>query len=231
MNARILVVDDEPEILALIHDALSSQGYTVDTARSGEEAQGKVRLLPDLILLDVMMPGQNGFAVCQAIRTSVSCPIVFLTARDAEEDRVRGLAVGGDDYLIKPFGIAELRARVHAHLRREERARDTSTTGRVHFGPLQLDVAAHAVYVRGEPVPLTPREFEILSLCALHPGQVFSKEKIYDTIWGYDALGDASTVTEHIKKIRSKLAIMDPERTYIATIWGVGYRWNVAKER
>jgi len=230
MGLRILVVDDEPEILEMIRDALEVEGYDVDLARSGLEAEAKARLAPDLILLDVMMPGVSGFEVCRTIRKTVLCPIVFLSARDAETDRVQGLALGGDDYLVKPFGIAELRARVHAHLRRELRARPAPVLGVLRFGSLWLSVPRHVVEVRGENVPLTPREFDILALLALHPGQVFSKEQIYDRVWGLDAMGEPSTVIEHIKKIRSKLAILDPDSRYIATIWGVGYRWDAARE-
>lgn len=227
MGTRILVIDDETEILEMVSEALVIEGYTVDTARSGAEAEALVHLQPDLILLDVMMPGQSGFALCQSIRPLVACPIVFLSARNSEADRVQGLALGGDDYLVKPFGVKELRARVHAHLRREERPRSPRRSS-LRFGQLVLDPQGHTVRVQGDNLPLTPREFDILMLLALHPGQVFSKDQIYDRIWGMDALGDASTVTEHIKKIRSKLSILDPEQSYIATIWGVGYKWDVA---
>lgn len=230
MDARILVVDDEVDILEMVKAALEIQGYKVDTAQSGAEAQVKARLSPDLILLDVMMPGINGFEVCQSIRSIVACPIVFLSARDTEADRVKGLALGGDDYLVKPFGVKELRARIHAHLRREERPRSVSRRVKLRFGALHLDLQGHRVQVNDDNLPLTPREFAIVSLLALHPGQVFAKEQIYDRVWGIDGLGDASTVTEHIKKIRSKLSILDPEQSYIATIWGVGYKWNVDRE-
>ncbi|MCY0874719.1 MAG: response regulator transcription factor [Firmicutes bacterium] len=229
MQACILVVDDETEILDMVRDALESQGYQVETAQSGAEAKAKVRLSPDLILLDVMLPDYSGFEVCQVIRPLVNCPIIFLSARTSEADRIQGLAVGGDDYLIKPFGLSELRARVHAHLRREERPR-SDRRATLRFGDLSLDVEGHTVRVQGDNLPLTPREFDILCLLALHPGQVFSKDQIYDQVWGLDASGDASTVTEHIKKIRSKLTILDPERSYIATMWGVGYKWDVARQ-
>lgn len=229
MGARILVVDDEVEILEMIKDALEIEGYQVDTARSGDEAREKAGCDPDLILLDVMLPGASGFEICQSIRQQVSCPIVFLSARASEADRVQGLAQGGDDYLVKPFGLRELRARVHAHLRREKRPRSERSGGLVRFGNLVLDVRGHTVRVREDNLPLTPREFDILCLLALHPGQVFAKDQIYDRVWGLDAYGDASTVTEHIKKIRSKLAILDPDHSYIATMWGVGYKWDVAR--
>ena len=226
MSARILLVDDEPEIVLMIKDALLKEGYLIDTAGTGAEAVKKAQSLPDLILLDVSMPGQNGYEVCQAIRSKVACPIIFLSARDRESDRVQGLAVGGDDYLVKPFSLKELRARIHAHLRREQRHHDPSKQQVLIYGDLVIDIKAHAVLFRQEQIPFTHREFDMLVLLALHPGQVFAKEQIYDRVWGLDAVGGSATVTEHIKKIRNKLLILDPMHSYIATIWGVGYKWE-----
>lgn len=229
MCIRILVVDDEPDMIHMIKDALEIEGYIVDTAANGTEALIKAEQDPDLIILDVMLPGQNGFEVCQDIRSKVSCPIVFLSARDQEEDRIKGLVVGGDDYLVKPFGIKELRVRIHAHLRREERTRPYVNGIVLRFGELSIDVQGRTVTYRKEGFPFTRREFDIIELLSLHPGQVLTKEHIYEKVWGFDAEGDTNTVTEHIKKIRGKLSSVDATRQYIITIWGVGYKWEVVR--
>jgi len=224
MHERILVIDDEPDMLQMIADALATEGYVIDTATSGEEGLRKADLGPDLVILDVMLPGADGYAVCGTLRDRLACPIVFLSALDAEADRVRGLATGGDDYLSKPFGIRELRERVRAHLRREERSRSPRAVRRLRFGELSIDVQGRTVRKGREEILFTRREFDIVELLALNPGQVFTKEQIYEKIWGYDADGDASTVTEHVKRIRSKLGAAGVPPS-IATLWGVGYKW------
>lgn len=228
MPYRILVVDDEPEIVSFIQEALEGEGYEVLVAYNGDEAISASTKKPNLILLDVMMPGRDGYDVCHAVRDMVQCPIVFLSARDRESDKMKGLAVGGDDYLVKPFGIKELKARVYAHLRREERSKPAETQRRtIRYGDLVIDLQCHTITFQNDPIPFTHREFEMIQLLALHQGQVFNKEQIYDRVWGIDASGDAATVTEHVKKIRAKLAIIDQDHQYISTIWGVGYKWEV----
>lgn len=224
--SRVLVVDDEEEIVSFIQEALESEGYEVDTAFNGDDAIRAAMRKPNLILLDVMMPGRDGYEVCQAIRDVVSCPIMFLSARDREADRVKGLTVGGDDYLVKPFGIKELKARVYAHLRRENRMQPHSQQLVLRFGELVIHLKEFTITFKNEQILFSRREFEIIELLASHPGQVFNKEQIYEKVWGIDAYGDSSTVTEHVKKIRHKLSIADPERQYIGTIWGVGYKWD-----
>jgi len=218
MHERILVVDDEPEIVSLVKEALESAGYRVDTAGTVREAQALAETQPDLILLDVMMPGSDGYELCQAMRKVVSCPILFLSAKDREVDRVKGLSVGGDDYLVKPFSLQELRARIHAHLRREQRANLLAQRSIIPFGELLIDVTGHQLTFRKEAIPCTQREFAILSLLAIHQGQIFSREKIYERVWGIDAVGDDATVTEHIKKIRAKLACFEPDLQCISNI-------------
>ncbi len=228
---RVLVVDDEPDIVSFVKEALEAEGYYVDSTFDGRDAIKKaLQVQPDLILLDVMMPGADGYEVCRAIRHTVSCPIVFLSALDREDQRVRGLVAGGDDYMVKPFGVKELRARVQAHLRREERAREGQgkADAALYFGELVIDIKGRSVTFRRENIPFTHREFDLIELLALHPGRVFSREQIYDTVWGIDAVGDATTVTEHIKKIRAKMSMIAPEHSYIQTIWGVGYKWDVS---
>ncbi len=226
MAHKLLIADDEHEIVSLIKEGFSDEGFTVLTAYDGYQAIEMAKQQPDLILLDVMMPGPVGYEVCQAIRDIVKCPIVFLSARHSETDRILGLSVGGDDYLIKPFSLRELKARVNAHLRREARNRETSDRVQLRFGTVVISLNDREVTCNQLPVPLTPKEFDIVRLLAMHPGQVFSKEQIYDRIWGLDATGDISTVAEHIKNIRAKLSSHGSGSQWISTVWGVGYKWE-----
>lgn len=225
MGEKILIVDDEQEIVDFVRDALQDEGYRVLVAYSGEEVFGQLHHRPDLIVLDVMMPGLDGFAICQSIRDRVGCPIIFLSACQTEADRIQGLLAGGDDYLVKPFSIRELKARIRAHLRREQRSLSNRQLAIFHYGDLTIKLNSFTVFYREQAVPLTSREFEVLQFLVLHPDQVFTREHIYEKVWGYDAMGDSSVVTEHIKKIRAKIAAFDPDTAYIATIWGVGYKW------
>lgn len=226
MAPKLLIADDERDIVSLIKESLIDEGYTVLAAYDGHQAIELARQQPDLILLDVMMPGPDGFEVCQAIRDIVSCPIVFLSARHDESDKIQGLLVGGDDYLVKPFSLKELKARVQAHLRREARAKELPDQSQLRYGSLSISVKDRTVSINRHPVSLTPKEFDIVHLLTLHPGQVFSKEQIYDIVWGLEATGDISTVAEHIKNIRAKLSSPDNAAPLIATVWGVGYKWE-----
>ncbi|WP_379153929.1 response regulator transcription factor [Paenibacillus sp. sgz5001063] len=226
--SRIVIIDDEEALVQLLTDELEAKGHEVLSAYDGIEGVRLAEREPDLVILDIMMPGMNGFEVCRSIRDEVNCPIIFLSARQSEADRVRGLTLGGDDYVVKPFGLRELMARIEANLRREERTRHKPQQhSRLRFGKLELSLKERLVSVAGEPVTLTRREYDITELLALHGGQVFSREHIYEKVWGYDAEGDASTVVEHIKKIRAKLAAADPSGDYIATVWGIGYKWTI----
>ena len=225
MDTKILIVDDEPEIVAFTKDYLQDQGYQVMTAYNGQEALRSLQRQPNMIILDIMMPGMDGFELCELVRKRVTCPIIFLSAKHSEEDRIRGLMVGGDDYLTKPFSLKELHARIIAHLRREHRLAE-ETKKCLYFGNLMIDLEGYEVYYLNERLSFTSKEFEMIQFLALHPGQVFSRESMYERIWGYDAEGDSSTITEHIKKIRSKLAKHDPDQSYISTVWGVGYKWE-----
>lgn len=225
LKKKILIVDDEKDMIEFIRDALEDEGYEVLVAYDGEEVFQQLEAKPDLILLDVMMPRLDGLEVCSAIRETVNCPIIFLSARHTETDRIRGLAVGGDDYLVKPFSIRELKARLEAHLRREQRATQMNERAILHYGNWTIDLKSHRFLFREHPISLTHREFEIIQLLALHPGQVFSREQIYENIWGFDGEGDSSTVTEHVKNIRAKLATLTDENV-ISTVWGVGYKWE-----
>lgn len=226
MYEKILVVDDEEDIVSLIKDALEDENYTVFTACNGFDAIEKLKLNPELILLDVMMPGMDGFEVCKVIRDSVSCPIIFLTAKSEEESLLKGLALGGDDYMSKPFSIKALKMKVLSHIRREKRSSDVSYKNYLSFDGLTIDLKGREIKYKEIEIPFTKREFDIIEVLSLNPGQTFSKEQIYEKVWGYDAEGDASTVAEHVKKARAKLHSLNSDKDYIATVWGVGYKWE-----
>ncbi|CAM4234450.1 response regulator transcription factor [Saccharibacillus endophyticus] len=225
MAETVLLVDDEREIVAFMRDALEDEGYRVLCAYGGEQALELLSRKPDVVVLDVMMPGMDGYELCAAIREEASCPILFVSARRSEEDRVLGLMAGGDDYLVKPFGLREFKTRIYAHLRREKRDRAASDRF-LRFGRLAIDGKGREVRLGETEVPLTAREFDILLLLALHPSQAFAREDIYERIWGLEADGDSATVTEHVKKIRAKLSAADAACNPIATVWGVGYKWQ-----
>lgn len=222
MKKKILAVDDEAGILQLLKDYFEMQGYEVLGACDGAQAFQKLSLKPDLILLDVNMPGIDGFEVCQMIRGHITCPILFLTAKIEEEDRIHGLLLGGDDYILKPFSIEELGARVEAHLRREER-KSKSQAVRIQ-GLLAIHYDERCVYYDDHPVNLTKTEFNIVELLSMNCGQIFSKEQVYERVRGYESTGDSNIVTEHIRRIRMKLSTFT-EKQYIETVWGVGYKW------
>ncbi|OAA93289.1 response regulator transcription factor [Clostridium coskatii] len=226
MREKILVVDDEEDIISFLKDSLEEDDYEVFTASSGEEALEKIKFYPDLILLDIMMPGKNGYEVCNDIRDIVSCPIIFLTAKGEERDIVKGLASGGDDYIQKPFSLRQLKARIHAHLRREKRNANNSEKANLYFKNVSINLRNREVYCNGQLVILTKKEFDIIEFLSVNCGQVFSKEQIYEKVWGYDAEGDSASVAEHVKKIRHKIQNFDPEEEYISTVWGVGYKWE-----
>ena len=218
--AHILVVDDDGDLCALLKTALERDGHQVSACRDGRRVDEAACRWADCILLDVMMPGEDGFALCRRIRDLADCPILFLTAKTQEADVLTGLGVGGDDYLKKPFRIAELRARVAAHLRRQQRAPHSL----LRRGGLDFDLRQRAVLWQGQPLRLTKSEYAICEHLAMHQGQTFSKEQLYEAAFGFDGTADAAAVTEHIKNIRAKLraAQADP----IETVWGVGYKWK-----
>lgn len=222
MGYKILLVDDEPDILQLLKDYFEMQGYMVMQADNGAKAIEKAALAPDLILLDINMPDIDGLSVCKRIRMHISCPILFLTAKVTEQDKINGLLIGGDDYIVKPFSIDELGARVAAHLRRQER---NSKKEKVRFaGDLTINFSERCVYGEKEEVPLTKTEFDILEYLCMNKGQVFTKERIYEKLWGYDSEGDSNIITEHIRRIRLKLSKYE-DKPLIETVWGVGYKW------
>ena len=218
----ILVADDEKDVVSLLKDYLELKGYCVYTANNGKEAIEQASRTPDLILLDVNMPEADGFEVCRRIRDHVSCPILFLTARIEDEDKIQGFAAGGDDYIIKPFSLEEIGARIAAHIRRDHRV---NTANNVRFfGDVVVDYSNKTVSVREEALDLANKEYRIIELLSMNTGQVFDKERIYEKIWGYDAEGDSSVIAEHIRRIRAKLGHYDEDR-HLATVWGMGYKW------
>ena len=222
MHDKILIVDDEKDIVAMLGSFFESKGFFVLSAANGAEALKQVERQPDIILLDINMPELDGLEVCRRIRDYISCPILFLTARIEDTDKVKGFAVGGDDYIVKPFSLMELEARVRAHLRREARH---NFEAQVRFsGDLTIDYAERCLFLAGKRVGLAKKEFEIVELLSQNPGQVFDKERIYERIWGYDSRGESSVVAEHILRIRAKLAA-HTDRIYIETVWGCGYKW------
>lgn len=219
---KILVVDDEIDICNMLKEYLSMEDYLVYTATSGIEALKKMSEEPDLILLDVNMPQMDGYELCERLREKVVCPILFLSARTEEKDRINGFKAGADDYILKPFCMDELLARVEAHLRREERRQ---TASKVYMDEvITVDFGAGKVSAGGVELGLTKTEFAILELLLTHAGQVFDKEYIYESVRGFDGEADASIVMEHIRRLRKKLQTVT-DKTYIETVWGVGYRW------
>lgn len=227
--STILIIDDEKDLVKLLEKKITENGHEVIVAFDGEEGIEKSKLNPDLILLDIMMPKIDGFEVCQKIRDNVVCPIIFLSARQSETDKIMGFNLGGDDYITKPFGLRELIAKIEANLRREKRSQylnEENKRKKLYFGNLSLDIKDRVVEVCSKDIPLTKTEYEIVELLALNAGQVFTKEQIYEKVWGYDKDGDNTTVVEMIKKIRRKFSIVDDTEQYISTVWGIGYKWN-----
>jgi DNA-binding response OmpR family regulator len=222
MKQKLLIVDDEQGIVDTMKSYFSAE-YDILTACNGQEAIWKAQEQPDLILLDINMPGMDGLSVCRSIREHVRCPILFLTARVESADQILGFQAGGDDYIVKPFDLEELNARVAAHLRREQRRQNSSAVK--FFGTLVIDYTARTVTINGESVAFSRWEFDILELLSLHVGQVFDRERIYESVWGMDGEGSSDVVMEHIRKIRAKLAA-HTFTGYIETVWGCGYRWN-----
>ncbi|MGE7022907.1 response regulator transcription factor [Solibacillus cecembensis] len=225
MNEKILIIDDEIEILTFLYDALEDEGYQVLKAANGEEALRQLKHGPDLLILDVMMPGMSGFELCEQIRKSVDVPILFLSAKQTENDRVQGLLVGGDDYLVKPFSLRELKMRVLAHLRREER-KSRNQQKCLYFGKIHIDLKSCQLFYDAQEVSLTMREFEIVQYLAMNCGQALTREQIYVKVWGLEATGDSITINEHIKNIRAKLQKAGEQNSIISTVWGRGYRWE-----
>lgn len=224
---RILVVDDEPNIREVVELYLRRDGFAVDVAPDGEEALAIVeKQPPNLVILDLMMPRLGGLELADILRDTLDIPIIMLTAKSDEDDRILGLEIGADDYVTKPFSPRELVARVKAVLRR---AGDKSSTAEeatpLTFPGLEIDPRTRTVVVRGESISLTAKEFDLLWFFANNPGHVFTRDQLLDKVWGYGFFGDASTITVHVRRLREKLEADPAHPQYILTVWGVGYKF------
>ena len=220
MPKSILTIEDEKNIQNILKAFLEDAGYNITLAGDGMAGIATFhKTYYDLVLLDIMMPGLDGFAFCSQIRSYVDCPIIFLTAKIQEADIVRGLGLGADDYITKPFGTDELRARVNAHLRRDSREKKNAFS----ISGIVFQISAKEAEFQGKKLPLTKSEYEICEYLALHHGQTFTREQIYEAVFGLDGESDSSVISTHIKNIRSKLTAY--QLAPIETVWGVGYKW------
>ena len=224
-SGRILVVDDEPHIVELVRYNLSQEGFAVDVAYDGHDALEKARLSPpDLVILDLMLPYVDGLEVCRHLRRQGAVPILMLTAKDSEHDRVLGLESGADDYVTKPFSPRELVARVRAILRRTGRDDARVADAPLMSGRLALDAVTHEVRLGDRPIELTAKEFDLLRLLMGHPNQVFTRDFLLEHIWGYEYFGSTRTVDMHISRLREKIEDDPNTPTFIVTVRGVGYK-------
>ena len=227
---RILIVEDEKNIADILDYNVQKQGYDTEVAYDGEK--GLALALSggfDLILLDVMLPKMDGFEICRRVRERLDTPIIMLTAREEERDKVFGLELGADDYMTKPFSPSELVARVKAHMARYERLVGSGVQENeiIEIRGIKIDKTARRVWVNGEEKAFTSKEFDLLTFLAQNPNHVFTKEELFSKIWDMESIGDIATVTVHIKKIREKIEFNTAKPQYIETIWGVGYRFKV----
>jgi two-component system response regulator VicR len=225
MSKRILVVDDEKLIVKGIRFSLEQDDMKVDCAYDGEEALELARKTPyDLVLLDVMLPKLDGFEVCQQIREFSDMPIIMLTAKGDDMDKILGLEYGADDYITKPFNILEVKARIKAIIRRSSRKEVEEINEKmVTVGDLKLDCESRRVYISGKEINLTAKEFDLLELLVFNPNKVYSRENLLNTVWGYEYPGDVRTVDVHIRRLREKIETNPSDPKYVHTKWGVGY--------
>lgn len=228
--SRILIIEDEESIADLEKDYLELSGFEVDI--EGEGTTGLERALKEdfqLVILDLMLPGVDGFEICRQLREAKNTPIIMVSAKKDDIDKIRGLGLGADDYMTKPFSPSELVARVKAHLTRYERLVSSNVKANqvIEIRGIKIDKTARRVWVNGEEKNFTSREFDLLTFLAENPNHVFTKEELFRKIWDMDSVGDIATVTVHIKKIREKIEFNSTKPQYIETIWGVGYRFKV----
>ena len=230
MSKRILIVEDEESIADLERDYLELSGFQVEVANDGETGLNKaLKGEFDLIILDLMLPGVDGFEICREVRSQKNTPIIMVSAKKDDIDKIRGLGLGADDYMTKPFSPSELVARVKAHLSRYERLIGSGSPENeiIEIRGLKIDKTARRVWVNGEEKNFTTKEFDLLTFLAQNPNHVYTKEELFREIWDMDSIGDIATVTVHIKKIREKIEFNTAKPQYIETIWGVGYRFKV----
>ena len=224
MAKKVLVVDDEKLIVKGLRFSLEQDGMEVDCAYDGEEALEYARSKEyDMILLDVMLPKMNGFEVCQQIREFSNVPVVMLTAKGDDMDKILGLEYGADDYITKPFNILEIKARIKAIMRRTGRPEKGQRGKIVEASELRMDLESRRLFISGKEINLTAKEFDLLELMALNPGKVYGRESLLNTVWGYEYPGDVRTVDVHIRRLREKIETNPSESKYVHTKWGVGY--------
>lgn len=227
-DRRVLVVEDDPTVAEVVADYLRSAGFVVDHASDGFAAIEAVeRIAPDLVVLDRMLPGIDGVEACRRIRATRAVPIILLTALGSEEDRIRGLEAGADDYVTKPFSPRELVLRVQSVLRRS--LTEFAPESAVERGPFSVDPAARVALLRGAPLSLTVREFDLLAFFLKHPRQAFSREELLSAVWGW-TYGDLSTVTVHVRRLREKIELEPTRPTWLTTVWGIGYRFDIGED-
>ncbi|MFH1524377.1 MAG: response regulator transcription factor [Chloroflexota bacterium] len=223
----ITIVEDEPSISEVVSLYLKRAGYEVQHFANGSLAQEAFsRQIPDLVILDVMLPGMDGFALTRSLRDRSEVPIILLTSRREESDRIAGLELGADDYVVKPFSPQELVSRVRAVLRRSSKDEKSTTDAPVTFPDLSLDPQTRLVTVRGQEIPLTAKEFDMLYHLARHPRQVFSRDQLLESVWGLSEYIDPSTVTVHIRRLREKIETDPANPAHLQTVWGVGYKFE-----
>ena len=223
---RILIVEDDAEIAGLQRDYLQMAGFEVAIARDGVEGLGAA-VNADLVILDIMLPGLDGFEVLKRLRETSDVPVILLSARSEDIDKIRGLGLGADDYMQKPFSPGELVARVRAHLARFERLTSKKTTPKISVRGLDVDREDRRVSVHGKQCSLTPKEFDILMFLMDNPNRVFSKEYLFERVWGLEALGDGDTVVVHVRRLREKIEPEPQNPQYVETVWGAGYRFRI----
>ncbi len=232
MKDKILIVEDDSVIAELEKSYLIANGYDVDVCYDGESGEEYALNVPySLIILDVMLPGISGFEICRKIRQVSETPILFVTAKQSADDLVAGFDMGGDDYITKPFDFKEFVARVNSHVTRYKRLTGADAVEDIEIGCVKLNISSRRVFVDDEEVQMTNKEFDLLWFLAMNPNKVFTKDELLKKIWGYDSVGETSTVTVHINRIREKLESNSYGAQYIETIWGVGYRFNDGRNR
>jgi len=227
---KILIIEDETSIAELERDYLEINGFSVSIENDGDSGLKRVRREDfDLILLDLMLPRIDGFEICKMIRNEKNIPILMVSAKKEDIDKIRGFGLGADDYITKPFSPSELVARVKAHISRYDRLVGSKEykDDVINIRGLSIDKASRRIYVNGSEVVFTPKEFELLSFLAMNPNRVFTKDELFERIWGMDSFGDIATVTVHVKRIREKIELDTSNPQYIETVWGAGYRFKV----
>ncbi|WP_090631393.1 response regulator transcription factor [Neobacillus massiliamazoniensis] len=225
---RILIIEDDKSIAELERDYLEIDGFSVEIALNGTDGLNKaLKEEVELVLLDLMLPGIDGFQICKAIRSEKDIPVLMVSAKKEDIDKIRGLGLGADDYIVKPFSPSELVARVKSHIARYERLINKEPQNEsIMVRGLRIDKVSRRVFVNNHEVTFTAKEFDVLTFLAQHPNHVFNKEQLFERLWGFDSFGDISTVTVHIRKIREKIEADPSNPQYIETVWGAGYRFK-----